>query len=101
MKATTNGVDLTDPQTIEELKSVDVMDVIKEEQQPQKLHTFTMKLTDQQIDRLARLNKDNDWKAAIRESVEAMTMERVGRAVISSVTGFNQKVTGPSEHVRY
>ena len=92
---------LDDQQTVDELKEADVMPVIREEKRTPKPHTFTMHLTDAQVERLSRLNSQGDWHAAVTDCIESLMDDRIGKATISRPSQFSQRVTGPSNGANF
>ena len=54
------------------------------------MNEFTFKFDENQIERLARLSPNNDWKEALEFHVNALISEKVGRP---KIFGHSQKGT--------
>ena len=101
IKTKKGELDLNDPQTVEMLKASDVVAPARAKKRTPRPNTFSMHFSDEQVERLSRLTNSGNWQDALTECIEALLVERVGRAVISSPSQYSQKITGPSAKVRY
>lgn len=94
-------IDLNDQQTLNELKAADVMPVIKQEKAARKTHKVTLEFTDYDVERLTRLSASSNWKLALKEYIDALINDKVGRPTISNPSQYSQKISGPSINARF
>ena len=95
-------LDLSNDRVIDALKTTDVVEQMKKEKTTPKPYTYSLDLTQAQVERLSRLSATGDWQEAINETIMSLVNEGIGRAIISAPSLFgNAKVTGPSQAARW